>query len=184
MAQSAFNASLSGPVVDGIPIVSASRPAARAVAVADVDLSTFTVGSIVDGVTFGANQRLLCTNQSDARENGVWVTQLSGAAKRPVDWSRELPIYSGTLIAVLEGDRYAGTLWLAEPSATIVTPTLSPDAQSVTVTQLTRALESYTTAARPAANLYPAGASIFDTTLARPLWSDGAVWRYADGTAA
>lgn len=184
MAQSSWNASLSGPLVDGFPVAPPVRAAARVVAIADTTVSTLTTGSVVDGVTLGTNQRVLLTAQSDARENGVWVTQSSGTAKRPVDWSREFPIPVGTLIMVEEGTRYAGTLWQAKNSATIVTPGVTPDAQSITITQVTRALEAYTTAARPAANLYPAGASIFDTTLARPLWSDGSAWRYSDGTAA
>jgi len=41
---------------------------------------------------------------------------------------------------------------------------------------------SYTTATRPAAASYP-GASIFDTTLGKPVWSNGAAWVDSTGTA-
>jgi hypothetical protein len=39
------------------------------------------------------------------------------------------------------------------------------------------------TASRPAATAVGAGAMFFDTTLAKPIWSDGTVWRDAAGTA-
>ncbi len=41
----------------------------------------------------------------------------------------------------------------------------------------------YTTAARPSATTSGAGAMVFDTTLAKPVWSDGTVWRDAAGVA-
>lgn len=39
-----------------------------------------------------------------------------------------------------------------------------------------------TTAARPSAATAGAGASMYDTTLSRPIWSDGTAWRDAAGT--
>jgi hypothetical protein len=41
-----------------------------------------------------------------------------------------------------------------------------------------------TTAARPSASSVSIGYQWFDTTLNRPIWSNGTSWRYADGTAA
>ncbi len=41
----------------------------------------------------------------------------------------------------------------------------------------------YATAGRPPAGTLGAGAMIYDTTLSKPLWSDGTVWRDAGGTA-
>ena len=43
---------------------------------------------------------------------------------------------------------------------------------------------AYTTAARPNAVTAGDGAMIYDTTLNKPIWSDGTVWRDATGTAA
>ena len=40
-----------------------------------------------------------------------------------------------------------------------------------------------TTAARPAAATAGAGAHMFDTTIGKPIWSDGAAWRDATGAA-
>lgn len=42
----------------------------------------------------------------------------------------------------------------------------------------------YTTATRPSAVTLGDGAMIYDTTINKPIWSDGAVWRDATGTAA
>lgn len=45
-------------------------------------------------------------------------------------------------------------------------------------------LPQYTTGNRPSASNSGAGASIFDTTLGQPIWSDGTNWVDADGTSA
>jgi hypothetical protein len=45
-------------------------------------------------------------------------------------------------------------------------------------------LLAVTTANRPDAGSIPAGSNIFDTTLNRPLWSDGTQWRDAAGSLA
>ena len=42
---------------------------------------------------------------------------------------------------------------------------------------------SYTTATRPTASSAGAGAMIYDTTLGKPLWSNGSAWRDAAGVA-
>lgn len=44
-------------------------------------------------------------------------------------------------------------------------------------------LRVYTTAGRPTAATATDGQPIYDTTLNKPLWSDGTVWRDAAGTA-
>ncbi len=41
---------------------------------------------------------------------------------------------------------------------------------------------SFTTATRPAASSIPAGGSIYDSTLGKPIWSTGSQWRDAAGT--
>ena len=41
---------------------------------------------------------------------------------------------------------------------------------------------AYTTAGRPSAAAVGAGAFYYDTTLTKPLWSTGAVWKDAAGT--
>lgn len=42
---------------------------------------------------------------------------------------------------------------------------------------------AFATASRPAATLFAPGTEIFDTTLARPVWSNGTAWVNAAGAA-
>lgn len=68
--------------------------------------------------------------------------------------------------------------------ARVNTHTLFVDGVGVAVASAwtVRALAS-TTAARPSAVTLKAGAMIYDSTLKKPLWSDGTVWRDATGAA-
>lgn len=43
---------------------------------------------------------------------------------------------------------------------------------------------TYTTAGRPSASTLGVGAMIFDTTIGKPIWSNGTIWVLADGSAA
>lgn len=43
-------------------------------------------------------------------------------------------------------------------------------------------LASYTTATLPAATSVPAGTHVYDTTLGKPVWSNGTAWTDATGT--
>ena len=45
-------------------------------------------------------------------------------------------------------------------------------------------VEQYTTAARPDVDDVEVGAEIFDTTLGKPVWSDGTDWVDSTGTPA
>jgi hypothetical protein len=45
-------------------------------------------------------------------------------------------------------------------------------------------VKDYATAGRPAAATAGVGAMYYDTTILKPVWSDGTVWRLADGSAA
>lgn len=42
-------------------------------------------------------------------------------------------------------------------------------------------ISPYSTAMRPSATSYDAGTMIFDTSLKKPIWSDGSTWRDASG---
>ena len=43
-------------------------------------------------------------------------------------------------------------------------------------------LSTYSTTSRPAATSLDAGTMVFDTTLQKPIWSDGSKWRDASGS--
>lgn len=58
------------------------------------------------------------------------------------------------------------------------------DLRSVVAARPPGRLRVYTTAGRPSAVTAGAGASIYDSTLKKPLWSDGAAWRDAGGVLA
>lgn len=46
-----------------------------------------------------------------------------------------------------------------------------------------RAPQVYTTATRPLATDLATGSQVYDSTLHKPIWTDGTVWRDATGTA-
>jgi hypothetical protein len=43
-------------------------------------------------------------------------------------------------------------------------------------------LPAYSTANRPSASTVGVGSAIYDTTLSKPIWSNGTVWKDAAGT--
>jgi hypothetical protein len=49
---------------------------------------------------------------------------------------------------------------------------------------IARVTPVYTTALRPAASSVAAGTMVYDSTLGKPVWSTGAAWNDATGTAA
>ncbi len=49
--------------------------------------SSFENGDTIDGVTLSTNDRILIKNQSDARENGIYIVKGSGAPDRSSDMS-------------------------------------------------------------------------------------------------
>jgi hypothetical protein len=56
------------------------------------------------------------------------------------------------------------------------------DPMTVTADVLPLKFPSYTTAGRPSATASGAGAYYYDTTLSKPVWSTGTVWKDAAGT--
>ena len=58
----------------------------RAASVSSGTLATsFEAGDTLDGVTLALNDRILIKNQSDAKENGIYTVNTSGAPTRAVD---------------------------------------------------------------------------------------------------
>lgn len=57
-------------------------------------------------------------------------------------------------------------------------------ADPMTVTAITKTVPwpTYPTAGRPSAATLGAGAFFYDTTLSKPMWSNGTVWKDAAGT--
>lgn len=122
-----------GPMVGGWPLAGNVREAVDVVAVTNQNVATLAPGSVVDGVTFVGGERVLLTQQTTATENGIYVIQLAAPAYRAKDWSREVPVPNGVLVAVTRGTAYAGTVWVAYASSTGLLPTIVPDLHSPTI---------------------------------------------------
>lgn len=73
----------------------------------------------VDGVALASGDRVLVKNQTDARENGLWVAD-TGNWRRAADFNKTGDVANGTQIFVSNGDLYARSGWTVAGSAPIV----------------------------------------------------------------
>lgn len=87
-------------------LADAQKQPVRLVATSNMALTSLT---ILDGVSFAADDRILLTGQTAPAENGIWLAQV-GAWTRPVDANTGARIL-GSTVRVLEGTLGAGTLW-------------------------------------------------------------------------
>lgn len=72
-------------------------------------------GQVIDGVTIGANDRVLLTKQSNSDFNGIWIAG-AGDWTRAAGYNTKAEI-NGSKVKVTAGTRYAGTGWKANISA-------------------------------------------------------------------
>lgn len=78
----------------------------------NIDISVETdVGSLLDGVTLVAGNRILIKNQSNPSQNGIYVVNESGPATRALDYNSISEMIPGKSIYVLNGENNTGTLW-------------------------------------------------------------------------
>jgi len=133
---SAENTSNSGPVVGGLPINWPIARACHVVCTTNQSLTAFGTSTVVDGYTTGVGKRVLLAGQSNSAENGPRIVQSDGSLLRDLFWSREFPVKQGSAIAVLYGDTYGGSMWLATASNTGLSPCITPDIDDVTITQI------------------------------------------------
>lgn len=71
---------------------------------------SFAAGSIIDGYTLVAGDRILIKNQADATTNGIYVVQASGAPVRASDASTTAELNNATVF-VTDGTANADTGW-------------------------------------------------------------------------
>jgi hypothetical protein len=95
---------------------------------------------------------------------------------------------SGTTVAALTIANTAGNVTLDHTSIVKATGDYNIYAGTgasdcVRIMRGTLQVKAFTTAARPAANAKGAGTMYYDTTVSKPVWSDGTTWRDAAGTA-
>jgi hypothetical protein len=85
-------------------------------------------GDTIDGVTLAHNDRILVKNQNDARDNGVYTVEPSGAPVRAADYNAAGEVDAGDFIFVESGTANAKTGWIQTNSIT----TLGTDAIAFT----------------------------------------------------
>jgi len=81
--------------------------------IGDINLNNqVEAGDILDGVTLAHNDRILVKNQNQARDNGVYVVQPSGAPVRADDYNVVGEVDAGDFIFVESGTVNAKTGWI------------------------------------------------------------------------
>lgn len=68
-------------------------------------------GQTCDGVSTGTGKRILLTEQTDAKENGIWVSHETDPWVRAADASSASVFLVGTFVHVYAGDTKANTNW-------------------------------------------------------------------------
>lgn len=117
-----------GPMVNGVPLYPPVREGVDVVSTSNVTVSTLATGSTIDGVTLAGGERVLLAAQTTASENGIYAVGLSaGLTYRCEDWCRQSPPAQGTLVTVLKGAVWAGTVWSVYSTDTDLYPTIIPD---------------------------------------------------------
>ena len=84
--------------------------------------SSFEAGDTIDGVVLGEGDRILIKDQADAKENGIYEVQLSGAPLRTSDADTGAEIDTA-IVPVSQGTNNADTIWIC----TSDNPTLGVD---------------------------------------------------------
>lgn len=79
----------------------------RVVAIADITLEGLQT---IDGVTLVAGNRVLVTGQTDAIENGIYIAD-TGEWARSGDCNGSRDLIQGSMVAVVAGTAYAGSVW-------------------------------------------------------------------------
>jgi len=72
---------------------------------------------------------------------------------------------------------------IIKPSGDLLLYAGTGSTDSIRLMRGTFQIKTFTTAGRPAANAKGAGTMYYDTTVSKPVWSDGTTWRDAMGTA-
>ena len=81
---------------------------------------------VIDGVTLTLNQRVLFQGQTTSAQNGVYSITTLGTGvvqavfTRTTDYDTNTEIIPGTLIPILSGTVYAGSIWLETQTVTTV----------------------------------------------------------------
>lgn len=75
--------------------------------------TSFAAGSVMDGLTLAAGDRILIKNQTTASENGIYVVQASGAPVRASDFNTSGPqVQNGVFVPVQFGTANGGNQFI------------------------------------------------------------------------
>ena len=109
----------------------------------------------------------------------IWAVQYDGTEINEGDTAGNREIYSGGALVTHWTNN--GRTWYAPTGAVLV---INPGPGGALSIEGPLRLKSYTTAGRPNVSVAGVGGAIFDTTLGKPVWSDGTNWRDASGAIA
>lgn len=73
----------------------------------------------IDGVALAAGDRVLVKNQTDQKQNGIWVAD-TGGWERAVDFNGSHDVTKGTLVLVTDGATYAGAVFQLTTSSPLI----------------------------------------------------------------
>jgi len=79
---------------------------------------TLSAEQTVDGIALVADDRVLCKDQTDGIENGIYVVA-TGAWQRAVDWDGAGDVVEGTMVRVNRGTTNSDTYWRISTTGTI-----------------------------------------------------------------
>ncbi|EHB44139.1 hypothetical protein MycrhDRAFT_6889 [Mycolicibacterium rhodesiae JS60] len=142
----------------------------------DPDVSVqYMAKSMIVGATVLAADAFKVVTGGHGSAMELWVRKASWYTKLSV-YELSVSLDGGTTLVYNDGAAWQS----AEPTGTV------NNVRSNGVTAFGNPVltaQAYTTGTRPAAATWPLGWPIYDTTLNKPIWSDGTNWRDATGTA-
>ncbi len=116
--------------------IGAAIKAPAAVATTGANL-TLSGAQTIDGVAVGTSERVLVKDQTDAKENGVWVSD-SSTWIRATDVDGNDDIKAGTLVYVDRGTQNGNSFWVFQASSTSLS--FEVGTNNIALTQVTVAL--------------------------------------------
>lgn len=109
--------------LQGVDIGVAFKPACTVASTASL---TLQAAQTVDGIAVGEGERVLVTSQTDAKENGIYISDSSTWMRaRDLDGARDA--IPGTLVYVDRGSNFANTIWVINSSSTATSVDVGTD---------------------------------------------------------
>lgn len=100
------------------------RGEVRALAVANVDISTLNNGDSLDELTLSTDDLVLLTGQTDASENGVYkIAAAEGSTARWSEFNTTATVTLASVLLIGQGKVYAESLWMLTTPGTITIDT-------------------------------------------------------------